>query len=86
MRLTDQERAEALDILHAAGLEGADAETSLDTLARLTDPTSLTEWLDTTGAHLQSASLIEQNAHLAQHVGNDAVRAASALLHHHTRP
>lgn len=81
MQLTDKERAYALDVLHACGIEGSDATTGLDAVCKLATAPTLHDWL-VENNHLQSEPAEAANAELSATYGHDAVRHAHALTVH----
>lgn len=77
MQLTAPEEAEALAILHASGIEGSDATTSLATVCKLSNASNLDEWTEE-----NQAMPIEE---MQKTYGHDASRAALALVRHAPR-
>jgi hypothetical protein len=74
MELSASERELAIATLNACGIEGSDAETSLDTLCHFAEAPSLQAW------HAQHQGATP--AALTTLYGSDAVRAAHVLQVH----
>lgn len=77
MQLTAAEETEALAVLHASGIEGSDATTSLATLCQFSSAGSLGEWIE--------ANEPMPVQEMQETYGSDAVRAALALVRHSPR-
>lgn len=77
MILNAEQEAEALELLHQAGIEGDDATTSLATLCKLSTQTTLHGWVR---AHVGNTPDT-----LAAQYGHDAARAAYVLTRHPIR-
>lgn len=84
MQITEAEQAEALSILHAAGIERSDATTALRTAIKRATANTYQEWRHELATECAVERVNVRNARFAVKYGQDAIRVAIVLGYHGT--